>query len=331
MDSVLIPALRELREDMQATNKSVKELREEFEAIVTTAKQTRDRVDSVQADAREDRRTVMDLRNKLERLTEKMTDIEDRGRRNNVRLVGQPEGAEGTNVAGFLRVNLSKWIPSLRGRDIEIDRAHRVYDGGRGSDRLRTETIKCAIRGFFISFSSTLAKAKTHQFTQLENKIQSLQNLQKQHFTEQQATQLSSLKEEYDLLSHSKAEFILHRTRQKYYFESERPSHLLALRLKECESKAYISAIKSSDDQVTTNPVAINDIFKGFYTNLYKAETDFDEPICKQYLDKLELPRISQIYKESLEAPLSLEELHSLKSLQKGKSPGLDGLPLNYI
>ncbi len=138
MDSMLIPALRELHEDMQATNKSVKELREEFEAIVTTAKQTRDRVDSVQADARENRRAVTDLRNKLERLTETMTDIEDRGRRNNVRLVGLPEGAEGTNAAGFLRVNLSKWIPSLRGRDIEIDRAHRVYDGGRGFDRPRT-------------------------------------------------------------------------------------------------------------------------------------------------------------------------------------------------
>ncbi len=38
----------------------------------------------------------------------------------------------------FPRANLSKWIPSLRGRDIEIDRAHRVYDGGRGSDRPRT-------------------------------------------------------------------------------------------------------------------------------------------------------------------------------------------------
>ncbi len=67
-----------------------------------------------------------------------MTDIEDRGRRNNVRLVGLPEGTEGTNAASFLRVNLSKWIPSLRGRDIEIDRSHRVYDGGRGSDRPRT-------------------------------------------------------------------------------------------------------------------------------------------------------------------------------------------------
>ncbi len=88
MDSVLIPALRELREDILATNKSVKELREEFEAIVTKTKQTRDRVDSVQAAAREDKRTVTDLKDQLERLTEKMTDMEDRCRRNNVRLVG---------------------------------------------------------------------------------------------------------------------------------------------------------------------------------------------------------------------------------------------------
>ncbi len=139
MDSVLIPALRELREDIQATNKSVKELREEFEAIVTKTKQTRDRVDSVQAAAREDKRTVTDLKDQLERLThEKMTDMEDRCRRNNVRLVGLPEGMEGPDAASFLRTNLSKWIPSLRGRDIEIDRAHRVYDGGRGSDRPRT-------------------------------------------------------------------------------------------------------------------------------------------------------------------------------------------------
>ncbi len=138
VDSVLIPALRELRVDIQATNDSVKELRAEFEAIATTAKQTRDRVDSVQAAAREDRRTVTDLRNQLERLTEKMTDMEDRSRRNNVQLVGLPEGAEGSDAAGFLRVNLSKWIPSLKDRNIEIDRAHRVYDGRKNSDRPRT-------------------------------------------------------------------------------------------------------------------------------------------------------------------------------------------------
>ncbi len=41
-------------------------------------------------------------------------------------------------MAGFLRVNLSKWIPSLKGCNIEIDRAHRMYDGRKNSDRPRT-------------------------------------------------------------------------------------------------------------------------------------------------------------------------------------------------
>ncbi len=145
VDSVLIPALREQRADIQATNNSVKELRAELEVLASTAKQTCDWVDSVQAAAREDRRIVTDLRNQLERLTEKMTDMEDRSRRNNVRLVGLPEGAEGSDAAGFLRVNLSKWIPSLKDRNIEIDREHRVYDGRKNSDRPHT-LIFCVLR-----------------------------------------------------------------------------------------------------------------------------------------------------------------------------------------
>ncbi len=128
----------DIQADIQATNNSVKELRVELEELASAAKQTRDRVDSVQAATREDRRTVTDLRNQLERLTEKMTDIEDRSRRNNVRLVGLPEGAEGSDAAGFLRVNLSKLISSLKCRNIEIDRAHCVYDGRKNSNRPRT-------------------------------------------------------------------------------------------------------------------------------------------------------------------------------------------------
>ncbi len=138
MDSVLIPALRELREDIQATNMSVKELREEFEAIATKTKQTRDRVDSVQAAARENKRTVTDLKDQLERLTEGMAGVEDRSGRDGVRLVGLPEGMGGLDAAGFLRADLSGWVPSLRGRGIGIDRARRVCDGGRGSGRPRT-------------------------------------------------------------------------------------------------------------------------------------------------------------------------------------------------
>ncbi len=61
VDTVLIPVLRDLHAEIQATNNSVKALRAELEALAGVAKQTRDRVDSVQAAAREDRRTVTDF------------------------------------------------------------------------------------------------------------------------------------------------------------------------------------------------------------------------------------------------------------------------------
>uniref|UniRef100_A0A8C2BPI6 LINE-1 type transposase domain-containing 1 n=1 Tax=Cyprinus carpio TaxID=7962 RepID=A0A8C2BPI6_CYPCA len=110
-------------------------LKAEVEKLAIAAKQTRDRVDSVQAAAHEDRRIVANLRKQVEQLTDKVTNMEDRSRRNNVQLVGLPKGVEGSNPAGFLRANLSKWIPALKGRDIEIERAHRVYDGRKSNSK----------------------------------------------------------------------------------------------------------------------------------------------------------------------------------------------------
>ncbi len=83
------------------------------------------------------RRTVTNLKDQLERLTEKMTDMEDGLGGTMLDWWDFQKGWRVQMQLGFLRANLSKWIPSLRGRDIEIDRAHRVYDGGRGSDRPR--------------------------------------------------------------------------------------------------------------------------------------------------------------------------------------------------
>ncbi len=140
VDTVLIPVLRDLRADIQATNNSVKELRAELEALASVVKQTRDRSIPfkqlhVRIGGQSRTSDGATARCQMEQLTEKMTDMEDRSRRNNV---GLPEGAEGSNAAGFLRVNLSRWIPSLGGCDIEIDQAMRVYDGRKNSDRPRT-------------------------------------------------------------------------------------------------------------------------------------------------------------------------------------------------
>ncbi len=61
---------------------------------------------------------------------------------------------------------------------------------------------------------------------------------------------------------------------------------------------------------------------KVFTQICYKAETDFDEPICKQYLDKLELPRISQMDK-NLWSPIKFGGTSRLsKKPSKGQIAG---------
>ncbi len=63
----------------------------------------------------------------LDAREQQVTDLEDRNRHSNLHLLGLPEGAEKDDPIGFLKRSLPIWIPSFAGRDIEIERAHRVY------------------------------------------------------------------------------------------------------------------------------------------------------------------------------------------------------------
>lgn len=190
------------------------------------------------------------------------------------------------------------------------------------------ETVKCFIRGFCISFSSSRNKARKRRLEELESNIKALELELQQNSASTTAGRLKALCSEYKQLNLVKAEFILQRTRQKYYSEGERPSHLLALRLRENDSKANIFAIKDPNGSILTDPASINDVFRKFYLDLYTSEVKGDHTNSRSFLDGLDLPKLSQEEAEQLESPLTLDEVTTaLKSLNRGKSPGLDGIP----
>ncbi len=150
----------------------------------------------------------------------------------------------------------------------------------------------------------------------------------KQQFSEQNHSALSAWKFELNNLLKAKAEFIIHRTRLTYYDQSERSSKLLAARLKQNESFSTISAIQTPSGSVTYDPGEVNNTFAEFYSHLYTADPAPDLAALKLYLSELKLPSLTDNDAESLETPLTLLELQEALSLmQKGKSPGLDGLP----
>ena len=126
----------------------------------------------------------------------------------------------------------------------------------------------------------------------------------------------------------AQAEFIHLKTRQKHYEYAERPSRLLALKLKQSEQLASIDCIKNVNGDPCTLPSEINKIFTSFYTNLYSSEAPDGCEDMVEFLDSLNLPSLSDTQSSKLEAPITLTELKdALDSMPKFKSPGLDGIP----
>lgn len=69
---------------------------------------------------------LAEVEGKLEAALDKIDDLENRGRRCNIRIIGLPEGSEGSNPLSFFKT----WLPELlqasfKGGSIKLDRCHR--------------------------------------------------------------------------------------------------------------------------------------------------------------------------------------------------------------
>lgn len=142
LDDVLLPQITDLRLELKNTNDTVTSATDQIEQLEMSVKRVQSRCDSTQSAARQDRDQVAAMRMTIDELHSKLAEMEDRSRRNNLRLVGLSEGAEGDHCISFLKESLPKWIPALMGQDIKIERAHRVYADRSNNNRPRTVIFK---------------------------------------------------------------------------------------------------------------------------------------------------------------------------------------------
>lgn len=102
-----------IREDL----KGIRERCSEVEGRVST-------LEDVIVVIKEQMRKVLDTNQSLEK---KVTDLEDRSRRNNLRIVGVPEGSKGKDVIKSLREWINTILSPVRALDEKsIERAHRI-------------------------------------------------------------------------------------------------------------------------------------------------------------------------------------------------------------
>lgn len=134
MDTLVVPQLRQIQSDIVKNNEGMKGVQNDLDKHAKVVNQTKTRVDHIQVVVRSHTEDLEQLRTQVEQLTTRTTEMQDRARRNNIRLVRLGEHLEGKDAVGYLTKNLPKWIPALAGRHLEIERAHRIYTDPKKRD-----------------------------------------------------------------------------------------------------------------------------------------------------------------------------------------------------
>lgn len=142
IDDLLTPQLNAIRIELDSTKESIDLIQKELHQQDSCMAKVQSRCDTIQAAARSDRGQVNMMAKRVDDLNDKLSELEDRSRRSNIRVVGLKEGEEGDDAIAFLKAHLPEWIPALKDRDIAIERAHRVYSREQNSSRPRTIIFK---------------------------------------------------------------------------------------------------------------------------------------------------------------------------------------------
>lgn len=193
------------------------------------------------------------------------------------------------------------------------------------------DTLKAYIRGMIIAFSSSL-KAKTKD--ELQYIEQQIKKLEKHHCVSKDPAvlcQLDNLKMKYNNINTHFIELNILKTKQRSVEQGEMAGKLLAWQIKKESEDRAILRIKGADGCVIMDPVEINDTFKSFYSELYESECHCSEETLNTFLKDIPLPSLTTERRSQLDKDITSEEiLKAMYSLQKGKAPGLDGLPVEF-
>uniref|UniRef100_A0A8C5WE51 Reverse transcriptase domain-containing protein n=1 Tax=Leptobrachium leishanense TaxID=445787 RepID=A0A8C5WE51_9ANUR len=197
------------------------------------------------------------------------------------------------------------------------------------------EAHKAVIRGTFISKASANKKLRSHELSTLLTDIRSLELEHSHTPTDLISQQLATLRHQLELLLNDKIRMLATKTKCFFALRENQPGKLLARILRKRRETNYISKICPSRSPPTTNPLHIQKAFRDYFNSLYNLPPPQDmityNSNLSSYLTANTKIRLTSTEASALGAPITLVELNAaLKSTKPGRSPGPDGLPIEY-
>uniref|UniRef100_H3AE61 Endonuclease/exonuclease/phosphatase domain-containing protein n=1 Tax=Latimeria chalumnae TaxID=7897 RepID=H3AE61_LATCH len=136
------------------------------------------------------------------------------------------------------------------------------------------EAFKVTIRGKIIALSSAYRKAFQQRMVGLEQDLRGAETELYKNNSAENRERVASLQHDLNVLSTSKAERALLKTRSRFYARGDKAGKLLAWQLCREETDRHVPSIKLSDSTTSCVPGAINGTFQNYYASLYSTQYD---------------------------------------------------------
>ena len=191
--------------------------------------------------------------------------------------------------------------------------------------------LKYNIRNHAICYSKQKAKERNKKEKSLQTAYEEAKTLYEADPTDLNQNRLNEAKEAFELFYEQKIAGVIIRARARWHEHGERSTKYFLNLEKRNNVKKHIRKLHASG-VITTDPFKILDEQKRFYHDLYKSKsTVMDCTTGETFLSNLNIPKLSEEQKQSCEGEISLEEIKLiLDSFQNNKSPGSDGIPIEF-
>ena len=194
------------------------------------------------------------------------------------------------------------------------------------NSQAKWEYLKYQIRKFSMTFSENLAKEAKQTLKELEDKIKLLE----ENLNDNNLEDYNKCKNALDILYDNITAGIKIRSRCSWYKHGEKSSKFFLNLEKQRAVNGLLKKVIVNDREIST-PLELNREIYEFYQKLFKKSVFKITDKILQFLEVIELPKISNDQFLICEKEISENDLLlSLKGMENNKSPGNDGLKKEF-
>ena len=192
--------------------------------------------------------------------------------------------------------------------------------------------IKYNIRAHAIKYSKKKAKERNERGSKLEKEYTEAKQVFETNPNDSNGDNLNAAKDKLESFYDEKVNGIIIRARARWHEHGEKSTKYFLNLEKRNHVKKHIRKLVISG-VVKTDPYDILQEQKRFYRELYKSsnsDAENRQNIVK-FLENLNIPQLTEEQKLTCEDKISAEECYNiLESFQTNKTPGNDGIPIEF-